>query len=1277
MNIRIVYYSPSNKTLCLNSSLVGGCNQFIMSYQIPIRKRNRISLACNACKKRKIRCDKGKPCSSCRKHNTENICTYDSNWLPSNQISSKKTNNLIDNIPVAIINDNSVLRKLDPLTKTDPQSQLHDHYQKKDNSSLSSPVKTEYAFDQLILEKKNEVPPDVLKQMESLISSQRSEIETLKKKLREAELISVQQDPGIGPGNLTDYDVKDFAYDMCVKYVSPKSPSIISIGATKTNVRNQSGQFIRREENVHNPDFPGHVPGPLPKTKKFAFETLASPELKSVSVPSSGLATGYMIGINPYDSDAETINFYENSSTTNLHGPFSWQALSRKDPWLNILRQFIELQKTQTELEALNISSFHDDTPSTMNSSNFNYSGISSSGEQISFKKDSDANQSIDASSMESVESINNITTPLTENNDESLSDSTFARKALTDQLSDYLPYSVHLQDDKRMGLLNKNLMTLSLTLFDDQVNRELKLIEQLQIMLPKRKVIWTLLRRFFERIYPHCPFLDEADYRLNLERIIGPECFDDIEVDSMNVENRLDLAYLGILLVCLRLTYISLFSNRVTLNDERLTTSDISHKAQKLKYLLLNPIKPNSIEVAHICLHQFQLLKKINLPILQCALYLKHYHQLAPEGGEGVDSNEYQVYHGMLVQMAYSLGLHREPEKVNAGFKQDERKNHLNRRIWHYLTLSDSMQSQTFGKSSAINPRSYDTKPPFINAGNENLFDKELDREITRCYRFNDGAVKGPLRDLLKLVLNVNADVKLSEFTKFFNHFELATSEIFGRLIDYILPLEIDNASYITTKTIKCQFSLSIRCFKLLVYFYLFSHYEKQGNEALNFFYLKKILILIVEEMVPCFLPFIHRSEVCFGEGSDIHLNPHIIESIYRTNDLIMIIIVRGNSYIYKAKNSPCHYEKLQTDLEYRKLYENNLELMALMEKCAKICLMSASMLSHRYYLAWCLRKEQKYLFDIVTNADFYAANKEVFFNPINLNSSEVSDLVAITRNSLNYLDEILKKNCSQIDIDSLIDQDYQFSNGNKQNENLPPFKEAYTRNDKDSQAAQELEEHEKMQQINIDRGVSQKHHHRQEAESGSRIDLSNDQLSYNDQKDPSPVDFKPFSLQQSLSETPTWENLGIEASILPTDFENIPDLNSEGNLIHTGNDFSLADFSEIDSLWEQMVSQKNSRRDKNHRVHKKNTESSNNYISSNTLRKSKHNTKKSMGDNVSGLLTSDQLDSFASKHPSFMSGTKNYRNRWSPLDEGLGDFGEFPDLPLDEVLSNHAGQF
>lgn len=107
--------------------------------------------------------------------------------------------------------------------------------------------------------------------------------------------------------------------------------------------------------------------------------------------------------------------------------------------------------------------------------------------------------------------------------------------------------------------------MLLGLTFYDGGIDEELKLIEKIELVLPNKRITWKLIERFFTHLYPFFAIIDELYFKSLINRLLGPESSDDEKISKLKVEKRLDFVYLGLLLIVLRLSYLSLFSNITT----------------------------------------------------------------------------------------------------------------------------------------------------------------------------------------------------------------------------------------------------------------------------------------------------------------------------------------------------------------------------------------------------------------------------------------------------------------------------------------------------------------------------------------------------------------------------------------------------------------------------------------------------------------------------------------------------------------------------------------
>lgn len=923
-----------------------------------IRRRNRPSLVCSACKKKKIRCDKGRPaCIQCVKSELEEFCTYDSKWLPNNQKTS-------DSDPYV-----STVSFEDPIPRSsvfDTQGTLLRH----DGTEEKPPYKKH----------KKSVES---KQVDEMVLVRRLELVSLKTRLQKYETRKSEA---------LIQDASEFQ-DIKLHYgfhVGEKTEPVVSqvlIGdhshkALNANIGTLSGTT---HVPLHHPRLPG------------VFQEECN---IVVNKPTAGttLVKSYMVGINPYQEPSDSFSFFKGTVSPfetpwlKYVGPFAWPSILRKDRWLTLLKTYTLTRKFKTG---------------------------------FSLKKPHKSPSSVTSSSLQSPDQPSDrfyhdsVPTPAPSDDPARESEVRFKCKEISEQLGDVFPCGAHA-DDEALKTLNRKALTLGLSLFDNPLDRHLKLVEQVKTVMPKKRVVWMLLDRFFRKLYPSMPFLEEKAFLNQVARLVGPRSLDDVRVgDSLNIETRIDLINAATLLLVLRLSFLSLFTNSLRVNDSRLTSRTGPRKVQDRRFLMLNPVNMNTVEVAQGCIIQFVILRRSSLPLIQSALFLRIYKQLAPEDGDGADLCESQVLNGMIIHMAYEVGLHREP--LPGPWSADiDKKLHLGRKIWHSLLLADFLSSLRFGSPLSTNSLFYDTQAPFVKPGNENLVDIELDQGITKCFRFADVVVSGPIKDILRLSLDVHNNAKLLKFTALFNHFELGCDAIFGRLPHYLHLLELDNQMYSYGKTKKVSVLLGLKLFMLAIYFQMYAYYEVQNNPSLCFFYLKKMFAVSIEEMLLCFLPFICKTELIFGEAADLVLNPSIIEAIYRANEINIISIVRSKAYLHRASTAPDHEDRILTDLDYKNHFQRLSELVTLLERCLRVCLVAASILSQRYYYAWGIAKSHTFLLKVITGDDFYESLKEhdLGIGPNYWLSSQLQDLIAAIKTTLDTLDKILTANCDFLNL-------------------------------------------------------------------------------------------------------------------------------------------------------------------------------------------------------------------------------------------------------------------
>ncbi|KAG2736003.1 hypothetical protein G9P44_000093 [Scheffersomyces stipitis] len=657
--------------------------------------------------------------------------------------------------------------------------------------------------------------------------------------------------------------------------------------------------------------------------------------LSSVTTPSSKKS---LFGLHPYADENERINFYADYTSIHIKeperrinfGPFAWSSLMKKDKGLSLLWDYIIKKKEEKSQTAMIFT-------------------------QVSH---------------ELTQENTNVAT----SQDVGESEKSFKRRALeVDGYTDMIPYNSILKAKVGKNIqktkLNENTLPLGLTYYDGQLNRELQLIEKIHMILPTKLVLWKLVRRFFTWLYPFMPFIDEECFKDSITSIIGPVSYEDVKITELKVEKRLDLAHIGLLLVVLRLAYLSLFCNSSEVNEANLKTTDPSPKKQEMKYLLSSPIDINTVDIAQECLDQFNLLRKTSFIIFQLGFYIRLYHIYAPEDGDGADGGDSQVLNAILIQMAYSLGLNREPDNFK-DILNNPKTNNLGRKMWNYLLLGDLHISYSNGMPMVTDPIYSDTRAPVYEPGSENISDITLDRYVSDCY-FECGQMSGSLRKVLRLVLNVQEGANMADLCKSLTEFEYLISEHYGTLEECLKPLEENEHWFVFTRNFRTKFYLALKAFYVSIYYHFYLYYETKDIN-LSFFYLKKMLIIAAYDIMPHYFDLLGGSEII----CDMIVNPTLEQIIHKCNQLTLALIIRINFVIYHMKNQTDHNSKCLYDSNYATYYRGLCRFSSCLTRSAEVSIAAISKISNRYYYAWRITKGHTYLLKNITTMEFYDEN-------------------------------------------------------------------------------------------------------------------------------------------------------------------------------------------------------------------------------------------------------------------------------------------------------------
>lgn len=1076
------------------------------------RKRNRLTLVCSYCKKRKVKCDKGKPCSACVKHHVGHLCSYTDNpWI--DPLGESHDGEISGTVPAFIVRrdpspyttarssarppkQHSFPVKAKSEAKTHGASRPHHtaaagaHGDRRGRASPNPPQSFNANAPQLPLPTAQAPAahshfmspysalgplPEIarLDGRHKKIEAPKTTMQLIEQSAAALERLGTAPRPMFSSYNPATW----FGPIPPSSHVTPNQPvssapkaapvpppaqmparAILSLSGVLATPAvlpiRLSAASLSVLPRPPSPVEPPSLPAPkLQPNQQHYIPPLADdtrlPQGDWADVYATGSAFGGRapkpsdlgsrkkaypwLAINPVESSEESINFYEGYASIHIrdnskrqnYGPFSWLTLMRKDKamwsfWRALTypaRGSVQKQPTQI-LTQSGIYPQENGTPryhETRNADVIKEPASASATPDRSSEDNSGARNCTGGVDLETKfrekaldrDGYNDsrpYPDPKRPRSDHSASPKVEVQQeprgsapngnAATSPVTKINGYS----PDSTIRKLNANTISLGHTLFEGKIDQEMKLIEKIQMILPDRRVVWILINKFFVTVYPFIPLVNEADFKQEMVRILGPEPTS-VETLPMSevplrVERRLDFANLGMMLIMLRFTYLSMFSNRSDINEEYLNTDSRSQEAQQKKYLMSNPITIDIVGMAQLCLDQFLLLQQSYLQVLQCAFLMRLYHKYAPEEGDGADGGDLIISTGMLVQMGYLLGINREPDKFK-DILMNDRVNNLTRKLWYYLMIMDVYQCFSYGNPLNVNENFYDTNPPAFKEGSENIGDAELEKYVVLSFSHCQGFFS-MIRSILNMCLSMNRGANLMELAAKISEVETYTYTTYGCIEDYLTPFDPKVFVYPFIKAQRFKNLLHMKYFVLSLLMHIYMHYEACNNAELAYFYLRKLYAMLAGELMPHFNRLIRNMHEHFGEGSMLFMNPSIEETIHKGNQLNFMIIIRLNAAIYLMKSNPSHDRWMSNDVKYGTRFRKMCLLLSNLEKGAEISISAISQLKNRYYYAWRINKSHSFLLNKAYDESLYDELKSVDdMRTLDLTVEQIDELI------------------------------------------------------------------------------------------------------------------------------------------------------------------------------------------------------------------------------------------------------------------------------------------
>lgn len=980
-------------------------------------RKHRQVVVCTYCRRRKIKCDKAQPCSNCTKNGVASSCSYESTapTKPENEYTMELRFDLPEGSQSG---HNTSAPRLGQFPLRDRDEEPSKKRSKFKPSSLSS-FKKELVEESSLLSLFNGIEELLKKVVDTntdISDEQKNEIQKLKERLEFIEKSLMRngasdqtrslkasvasnssQKSSLSLGSKSSKNSPMEPYELPSNSIvqasaiqphplagQPQLPSPFSyqpvsqsplsrtvLPYQNLNILTPTGwtpSFIPstpfdktqtipdstfaplgRSHSILpplNPPLQNDIPGFPPTLQDTLFLKKQENTPPDYALPTSGINHSFsnvsrqdklkyfLIGTNLFSKVYDTMSFYENYSSIHCKndlrrmnfGPFCWSSIMRRDGALKLVCQYVTLKKENAA------TLVYSDTSSEITQETTN-----------AFIKEDDYLKE---------------------------GESQFKRRAMqTDGYEEVIPYRSILDSRKKRAkgsyMRNSALQPAALTHYDVQIDHELRVIEKIRSVMPKKRVIWALIDRFFAEVYVYMPYLDEEYFRADISRIIGPQSFEEEPVAEVNIEKKLDLAIVGILFIVLRLAYLSLLSNNESLVEKILKSNESTIENDTLKYLILSPIHIDIIHVAGVCLDQFHFLRRSNFVVLQLAIFLRIYHAFAPEDGDGADGGDSQVLSAVILQMAYQMGLHREPDENCTNL----RINNLSRKIWAYLTINDVHLSYTFGNPLSIDERFHDTKFPFHVHGGENIRYKGNDQTIID--RFLSCKTLFPrMEEMCRLTLDVRKPVSLPKLTSTISQLEIEWFDHYGTLSDCI-TIRGKSTKDTVDRNFKIKTYLSTKAFLISVFFHIYLHYEESDTD-MAYFYYKKCLLILIADIMPHYLSLLDNSEVV----SDMIINPTVETMVHKSIQVYLSGILRVNLAIYEMRESKDHQRLCETDAAYMSHFQRLCQASSCLTRAAEYTISAINKISGRYYYAWRITKSQTIMLKTVTSSEFYKEN-------------------------------------------------------------------------------------------------------------------------------------------------------------------------------------------------------------------------------------------------------------------------------------------------------------
>ncbi|KAM9926089.1 hypothetical protein OXX59_003451 [Metschnikowia pulcherrima] len=458
-----------------------------------------------------------------------------------------------------------------------------------------------------------------------------------------------------------------------------------------------------------------------------------------------------------------------------------------------------------------------------------------------------------------------------------------------------------------------------------------------LRKVLPAEPVLLAYLHRFFAKIYPMYPIIDEEWLFAQVERLFafsGPEK----AFSHANLASRDDVIIVSIVLFMLQLAYGSYLTNIRSQNEKILES--VSVGGYPLKEV---PLPLNTADLASSMLLKGNLRAKASVCLLQAHMLKNIYKSVSLDNETASCDADGISGTGALISLAISLMLERDPGQI-ANYPGDERQRNLRRKLWYTLVCMDYTSSYLFLTPPAIATTAFGTSLPAFSKNSCNIADKELEAKTIKNLHDTYSVVSAGYA-LLEMATSA-VPFSGATLVQHLSDFECTVSEKLG-VIDDFFEKRVMHQTPSVFKTAKFKILLCLRVFVSYISYFLHLYYRYKRNTRLGFIFLKKTLSIHMNEFEYLCPRLLFSAEKYFDASFSLMLSP-LIMYIKQTSFIVASAISISLRCSVIAQKMPGMAGGVAQNPEIMR------DLLTIVKESALRTQKFCKVLSERYFYAW-----------------------------------------------------------------------------------------------------------------------------------------------------------------------------------------------------------------------------------------------------------------------------------------------------------------------------------